>query len=619
MSTAPPRQQNQRRDHRRMNSHDRINSYNNFRGRGKPDQQKHGGYNNYPRNPNYRSTEKERSLPMKEKKKKVSDISQISIAEEKPPESVPEKTPQQEVDSTKTQPSSVRANEFYCLTCCERINNFSMGKCNHRDLCDICCLRMRVLFKDKKCCICKETLDEVIFTKEASKPFEDFKKDILQFDRNNGVYFEDPQHRQQIDKYWDLQCPKCSAPPFHSRGKLQDHVKNSHNLYYCSLCLHNRKVFLFEQKLYTAKELRDHLAISENSASVHPQCKYCETQFFDEEELYYHFNMAHITCYLCEAENIQFQYFNNYDHLESHFNDSHFLCKHPVCLEKKFVVFKSELDLKGHRVSVHRNSLSREEERGLRKIELNFSVRRANPITGQGESESITNSNMFQPPIQLDRAITTDSSIIDSRNTEVSNTTTTTTSSTVPSNTTSTSNPRNAPSLTEIIRNVKNFLGEHKFKVFRDISRDFNANRIAVNEYYTRFLQLFGRSEKSFSLFEDLLNTVPDPKKKEALTRLHFKNVKRDEEFPELKRKNKSSEGERLDSSEFPVLGGNTSANRPNLHLATYSTLLRPNSIKSEDFPTLPGAHPTNTSTPTNSVWDGKKKKKGNRNVISWG
>jgi hypothetical protein len=42
-----------------------------------------------------------------------------------------------------------------CLTCCDPIRWFSVGACNHCEVCAMCCIRMRKLYDDKDCCICK--------------------------------------------------------------------------------------------------------------------------------------------------------------------------------------------------------------------------------------------------------------------------------------------------------------------------------------------------------------------------------------------------------------------------------------------------------------------------------
>jgi hypothetical protein len=42
------------------------------------------------------------------------------------------------------------------------------------------------------------------------------------------------------------------------------------------------------------------------------------------------------------------EYYENYASLETHFKGSHFLCNEKECLEKKFVVFQNDIDLKAH-------------------------------------------------------------------------------------------------------------------------------------------------------------------------------------------------------------------------------------------------------------------------------
>ncbi len=45
--------------------------------------------------------------------------------------------------------------ENQCIVCCEGINHFSVGGCNHRHVCHLCSLRMRALYKNNSCSFCK--------------------------------------------------------------------------------------------------------------------------------------------------------------------------------------------------------------------------------------------------------------------------------------------------------------------------------------------------------------------------------------------------------------------------------------------------------------------------------
>jgi len=65
------------------------------------------------------------------------------------------------VDSVRK--SSVMREEYQdfnnleiCLLCSEQLKFFAIGKCNHKSVCFMCALRIRILLHDKRCTICKE-------------------------------------------------------------------------------------------------------------------------------------------------------------------------------------------------------------------------------------------------------------------------------------------------------------------------------------------------------------------------------------------------------------------------------------------------------------------------------
>jgi len=356
--------------------------------------------------------------------------------------------------------------------------------------------------------------------------------------------------------------------------------------------------------------------------------------------------------------------------LERHFDSAHFLCKDPNCLAKKFVVFKSKFDLQAHDVANHlaQRKLSRAEKRGARQIEVNFKVKRENTRTGEGiaiprdgdDYDYNTNTNVpYQPPIRLDRTSISlpESAIPDlTRKREIL-------ASFGSSNTTGTSNSDSTQTAKKVIqadvfKSVKDFLGENKFKRFRQISREFRQSKMAASDYYSWFLKLFGESERSLALFEDLLSTLPDQEKKNTLSQLHYQRNKRKEEFPELnpskqKKENISSFGKDDEkkskpkepaqdsgtdkdntrayfqsSNEFPSLpsGPPRGSNVGPLAPAYAHVINRSQPLNSEDFPSLPGANPGSTGSSQqwgrneqNSPHSNKKKKKGPRTVLSFG
>jgi len=54
----------------------------------------------------------------------------------------------------------------HCLLCCNEIRYFAMGKCDHKNICHKCCIRIRLLMKDNKCSICKTGLEEIVVSKD---------------------------------------------------------------------------------------------------------------------------------------------------------------------------------------------------------------------------------------------------------------------------------------------------------------------------------------------------------------------------------------------------------------------------------------------------------------------
>jgi hypothetical protein len=279
--------------------------------------------------------------------------------------------------------------ENACLICCEPIRFYAVGSCNHREVCAMCTLRLRQLYKENECCICKTPLNAVIFTTDGERNYEKFNTSALIFDPALSTYFEDEAHHRQIKRLWEFECPSCETPPFKTLDQLRKHVKKEHALLYCDLCLADRKVFLSEQALYTKKDLERHMVewdggvAEQTRLKGHPLCEFCNNRFYGNDQLYEHLQKNHFTCHICERNGILYQYFRDYRNLERHFRNEHFLCSHPTCLERKFVVFPTAIDLKAHRISAHSD---KKVSRADRQLEINFTYLRANR-TGEGVTD----------------------------------------------------------------------------------------------------------------------------------------------------------------------------------------------------------------------------------------
>ncbi|CAO3566361.1 unnamed protein product [Mortierella alpina] len=136
----------------------------------------------------------------------------------------------------------------------------------------------------------------------------------------------------------------------------------------------------------TASQLMRHFKngdagqVNQNSAEPsgfkgHPECGFCKESFYGDDELFDHCKKNHEQCFLCLRRNVRHQYYNKYADLERHLHSEHYACMDPECLEKKFVVFDSDLDLKAHEAEVHPHSAhgQRNRLRDARKIDINFS------------------------------------------------------------------------------------------------------------------------------------------------------------------------------------------------------------------------------------------------------
>lgn len=130
----------------------------------------------------------------------------------------------------------------------------------------------------------------------------------------------------------------------------------------CDLCTRNKKVFTHEHELFTDRELEKHMrrgddkpgAADQTGFKGHPLCGFCGERFYDDDKLYEHCRMKHERCFLCDRRDSRKpHYFVDYNALEQHFKKDHYLCNDRECMEKKFVVFESNMDLQAHNLAEH--------------------------------------------------------------------------------------------------------------------------------------------------------------------------------------------------------------------------------------------------------------------------
>ncbi|KAJ3272607.1 hypothetical protein HK104_004429, partial [Borealophlyctis nickersoniae] len=261
-----------------------------------------------------------------------------------------------------------------CFICAEEITCYAVGQCNHR-VCHLCSLRLRALYKNRACAYCKTELPSVVHTRSSTKQFGDFTLSTLPAcDKRLSIYFDDLEIHEDALILLRFNCPDPNCDVACSGGwpELKNHVRKTHGMVMCELCTKYKKLFTHEHNLYTPATLARHNREGDPddpSFRGHPSCGFCRELFYGQDELFEHCRQHHEQCFLCQRNGIRNQYYQNYAELENHFRNDHYLCRHPQCLEKKFVVFATDIDFKAHEMEEHRDPSAK--RRG-EQIQLNF-------------------------------------------------------------------------------------------------------------------------------------------------------------------------------------------------------------------------------------------------------
>ncbi|XP_029293429.1 E3 ubiquitin-protein ligase ZNF598 [Cottoperca gobio] len=269
-------------------------------------------------------------------------------------------------------PTSTKETEKHCVLCCQEVDIFALGKCDH-PVCYRCSTKMRVLCDQKYCAVCREELDKVVFVKKpgafSSLPYQQFP-----CEKKHDIYFCDEKIYAEYRHLLLPECLRCSEPKVFSKyEELEQHMRKQHELFCCKLCTKHLKIFSHERKWYNRKELARHRAHGDpddTSHRGHPLCKFCDDRYLDNDELLKHLRRDHYFCHFCDADGSQ-EYYSDYQYLSEHFRDSHYLCEEGRCATEQFThAFRSEIDYKAHKAAAH--SKNRAEARQNRHIDLQF-------------------------------------------------------------------------------------------------------------------------------------------------------------------------------------------------------------------------------------------------------
>ena len=247
----------------------------------------------------------------------------------------------------------------YCLICSDSFDKKSrlrtVTSCGHNTICSLCYTRERALRRNFHCMTCKADLDVVICTPDDHTKFVDYEiwgeHDIGPqhvFDAKARMFFTKDYFKSFVEHLWLIKCKICQQSKRDMKS-LKHHLSTEHNLLLCLLCAEHLYAFPSEINVYTQATYDQHLRTGDGAGGTgHPLCQFCKKRFYDKTELFVHLSRDHFSCFLCERDGMQFQYFAEYKDVEEHFRTDHFLCEDPVCLGKRFVAFANDIDYLAH-------------------------------------------------------------------------------------------------------------------------------------------------------------------------------------------------------------------------------------------------------------------------------
>ncbi|XP_007438818.1 E3 ubiquitin-protein ligase ZNF598 [Python bivittatus] len=259
-----------------------------------------------------------------------------------------------------------------CVLCCGELEVVALGRCEH-PICYRCSVRMRALCGVRYCAVCREELAQVVFGKKLP-PFSTIILSQLQHEKKYDIYFTDGKVYALYRKLLQHECPLClESRAFPTIVDLEQHMRKQHELFCCKLCVKHLKIFTYERKWYSRKDLarhRIHGDPDDTSHRGHPLCKFCDERYLDNDELLKHLRRDHYFCHFCDSDGAQ-EYYSDYEYLREHFREKHFLCEEGRCSTEQFThAFRTEIDYKAHKTACH--SKNRAEARQNRQIDLQF-------------------------------------------------------------------------------------------------------------------------------------------------------------------------------------------------------------------------------------------------------
>eukprot|EP00190_Bangiopsis_sp_CCMP1999_P002786 CAMPEP_0198733436 /NCGR_PEP_ID=MMETSP1475-20131203/45825_1 /TAXON_ID= ORGANISM="Unidentified sp., Strain CCMP1999" /NCGR_SAMPLE_ID=MMETSP1475 /ASSEMBLY_ACC=CAM_ASM_001111 /LENGTH=636 /DNA_ID=CAMNT_0044496739 /DNA_START=99 /DNA_END=2012 /DNA_ORIENTATION=- len=380
-----------------------------------------------------------------------------------------------------------------------------------------------------------------------------------------------------------------------SKAALAQHVRDEHHKVLCDVCLNHKTCYSNELELYSDSEKKGrHSSEMKQHLKTHPYCQFCRKHMLDSDALFLHLQRDHESCFLCERAGIMYEYFRNYDNLERHYRNEHFMCEDPAC---RGVVFNNALDLASHQQQVHyeRSRSLRMEFRDVynhmqqhrdghanerRNVHRrNFAAdlvvysdggSHGNNAGGGGDRRNHSASETETLPVQTNQGSAPTGNVSASQGQQAD------LSIVMPA--APTSREEEAERNQVLVARLRSCLDVADFELFKDLSGQYRDGELDAEEYFGEATRLLGSDARS--ILPELTALLNNPERKRELSRV-VRGAYRMLEAPSPDQATpvERDTHHRSDSEEsFPALPGS----RPNL-IPTAA----PESEAKEDFPAL--------------------------------
>ena len=107
-------------------------------------------------------------------------------------------------------------DQEHCILCFNEIKFFALGSCGHKNVCNQCSLRLRLIMEDEQCPYCKTELDEIVITDDKSLTWQFFNKKIKKSceedDDDDCIYYHTDEAKRDSRMFRTLNCMINNCP-----------------------------------------------------------------------------------------------------------------------------------------------------------------------------------------------------------------------------------------------------------------------------------------------------------------------------------------------------------------------------------------------------------------------